>query len=529
MTSDPADKVLVVGASGFVGKSVVRDLLRRGKNVIAASRTRPQLPTGVQWYPLPDLTSSNLTWDDLPAGVGQIVYLAARVHIMQDTHPVPLSAYRAVNRDAALSLAYRAQQQGVQRFIYLSSIKVNGEASERPITELDHPAPADPYGISKLEAECALLDLGKHTDLDVVIIRPPLVYGPGVKANFMALAKAAGQGIPLPIGAIRNRRSMVYVENLADLIATVLEHPQAAGEVFLAGDGQDLSTPQLTRMLAESQGRRAWLPALPVVLLEKIGQMSGRSNVIHRLTGSLQVDIQKAYTLLDWSPPYPVWQALARTGQSLLQTNEAEGLKSSKPYIRNFRQRMYLRMRGLADRMAAAAALFMLSPLYMAIAWLIQRDSPGPALFVQERAGRHHLPFSIYKFRTMRTDTPHLSTEEMQRSGLNPVTRIGAILRRTSLDELPQLLNVLKGEMSLVGPRPALMTQTRVLTLRERAGVDQLLPGITGYAQATGRDDLSDEEKVRRDRFYLENLGPSMDLRVIWLTVRSVFKGTGNK
>lgn len=475
---------------------------------------------------LPDLSGSSIDWDPLLTGVDHIVYLAARVHVMNDTHPDPLAAYRAINRDAPLSLAEAAVRCGVRRFVYLSSIKVNGEASERPLTEEDAPQPTDPYGVSKWEAEQALLSLGRSSGLEVVVLRPPLVYGPGVKANFMALARAAGRGWPLPLGAVRNRRSLVYVENLADLIALTLEHPDAAQQVFLVSDGEDLSTAELTRRLAEAQGRMARLPAVPVSLMRLAGRLTGRGAVVDRLLGSLQVSSGKARRQLGWVAPFPVWQALARTGASLVNT----GPGGAPRLVRlSARQRLYLGVRGPLERAAAGLLLLLLSPVMLLIALLIRLDSPGPVLFLQERAGRRHQPFTIYKFRTMRQGTPHLSTEDMVKSGMNPVTPLGAMLRRTSLDELPQLLNVLRGDMSLIGPRPALMTQTPVLTLRQAAGVDRLAPGITGYAQVTGRDDLTDEEKVARDAAYLRGLGPRMDLRIVALTLNSVLHGTGNK
>ena len=193
------------------------------------------------------------------------------------------------------------------------------------------------------------------------------------------------------------------------------------------------------------------------------------------------------------------------------------------------RQNKYLFFRSIVERLVALMLLILCSPVLLLIGLLIRLDSPGPVLFWQARAGRFHLPFVIYKFRTMKIGTPDLSTDEMQRAGLSPITRLGALLRRTSLDELPQLLNVLQGNMSFIGPRPALISQSRVLTLREAAGVEQLLPGITGYAQVTGRDDLEDEEKVRRDAEYLHRVGFGMDLSIVKSTLNSVVKGTGNK
>ena len=205
------------------------------------------------------------------------------------------------------------------------------------------------------------------------------------------------------------------------------------------------------------------------------------------------------------------------------------GLDSWAESTLSGRQCQYLYMRSLVEKLIALVLLMVCLPVYVIIVILIKLDSPGSVFFVQERAGRHHIPFLIYKFRTMKTGTPNISTEDMQRSGLNPITRSGSLLRRTSFDEIPQMFNVLRGEMSFIGPRPALMTQTRVLGLREAAGVDQLPPGVTGYAQVTGRDDLDDEEKVKRDVEYMRRLSLDMDLEIVKLTLTSVLKGTGNK
>ncbi|MFC3834202.1 sugar transferase [Deinococcus rufus] len=517
----------MVGANGFVGKALVSYLTMLNVEVTAASRITQVSTSDVKTVPLPDLSLSDIQWDNVVAGVDAIVYLAARVHVMTDTHPDPLAAYMAVNRDAAVSLATAAANSGVRRFVYLSSVKVNGEVSERPFREDDAPAPTDPYGVSKLAAERDLLKVGTQTGLEVVIIRPPLVYGPGVKANFMALARAAGRGLPLPIGAIENRRSMVYVENLADLIAVTLRHPAAAGQIYFAGDGEDLSTPALTRLLAEAQGRSVRLPRVPIAVLHLLGRLTAREQVIQRLTGSLQVSIAKAQRELDWTPPYPVWQAMARTARAM--SHEQVSPQGETAHHLTASQRRYLHLRSVAERVGAAAGLVALLPLLLLLAVLIRLDSPGHPVFRQERAGQHHRPFRIYKFRTMRIDAPHLSTEDMQRSGLKPVTRLGGWLRRLSLDELPQLVNVVKGEMSLIGPRPALMTQERVLTLRETHGVDALRPGITGYAQVTGRDDLQDDEKVAKDAYYLQHVGPALDANVLARTLSSVLHGTGTK
>lgn len=514
---------LVVGASGFVGKALCRDLLNRGYTVIAAARSSQNLPAGVVHRPLGDL-NSDLDWAGLLSGVQYVIYLAARVHVMKDTHPHPLEAYRALNTAAPLAVAQAAADAGVRHFVYLSSVKVNGEISDRPLTEADPPAPTDPYGISKWEAEQALLNLGARQSLPVSILRPPLVYGPGVKANFLQLISVVKRGVPLPFASVANQRSMVYIGNLTDAIAFVMKTPAAAGCTFFVDDGSGLSTAQLVRGIAAGLGRPARLFPFPPVLLEQVGALIRRSDMIRRLTRSLEVDSSRL-RILGWTPPYTSDLGLRETVADVLKRETA--VSSAAPHRLTPRQRFYLQMRSIVEPLIAGSALLVLAPLLLLVALMIRATSPGPALFVQTRAGRGHRPFEIYKFRTMRSDAPQLSTEEMRRQDFSPITALGAVLRRTSLDELPQLLNVLRGEMSFVGPRPALMSQVPVLRGREVCGVDQLPPGITGLAQISGRDDLSDQEKVRCDSTYLRHLDLLADLLILRETFRSASKAKG--
>lgn len=522
-------KVAVIGASGFIGRHLVRDLAERGYLVMASSRRPIEFEENVSWISIPDLENLDVVWPDVIfEGVDIIIYLAARVHVTRDDHDDSLGAYIAVNRDAPLSLATKAAQAGVKRFIYLSSVKVNGEKSQVPFKETDLPKPKDFYGLSKMEAEYGLLQSCKESGMEIVIIRPPLVYGNGVGANFMALANLVGLGLPLPFGKMNNKRSMVYVGNLTDFIITTMEHPSASGEIFMVSDDGDLSVSEMVQMLAEAQGKRVYLLGVPISLLKILGELLGKREVIRRLTESLQVDVEKASLLLGWSPPYPVWQAMARTGRDLYPQPYNNNMVADKIYLTPS-QKFYLTFRQPLERLLAALCLLIIFPVWLLISSFIIMDSRGPALFVQQRAGKHHKPFRIYKFRTMRVETPDISTENMRASGLNPVTRIGAVLRATSLDEIPQLLNIVKGEMSFVGPRPALMTQAEVLSMREVTGVDGLLPGITGYAQVMGRDDLCDKDKVGYDKQYMVNLGLWYDIKVLIFTIKSVLTGVGNR
>jgi nucleoside-diphosphate-sugar epimerase len=254
-------------------------------------------------------------WGDALTGCRVVVHLAARVHVMRDGVADPLAEYRRVNVAGTMGLARQAAHAGVKRFIFLSTIKVNGEntLAGAAFSERDPPAPADPYGVSKAEAEAALIALASSTPMEVIVIRPPLVYGPGVKANLLTMTRWLARGVPLPLGAIRdNRRTLVALDNLVDLIITCLEHPAAANQVLLAGDGEALSTTDLLRRTAAALGVPARLIPVPVPLLVAAAALLGRSEVMRRLCGSLQVDTSKARQLLGWSPPVTVDEGLRR-------------------------------------------------------------------------------------------------------------------------------------------------------------------------------------------------------------------------
>ncbi|WP_081811725.1 UDP-glucose 4-epimerase family protein [Ectopseudomonas composti] len=306
--------VLVTGASGFVGAALILRLCDRTDiSVTAASRNiNHERSAGVKYLHLTDLEADHVA---IPLdGVDTIVHCAARVHVMSDQASDPASVFRRINVHATLNLARQAAIAGVRRFVFISSIKVNGEATIAGsyFYPSDEPAPEDPYAISKLEAEHGLMRLGNETGMEVVIIRPPLVYGPGVKGNFASLIKLMAKGIPLPLGAIYNKRSLVGIDNLVDLIIRCIDHPAAANQVFLAGDGEDLSTTELLRSLAEVMGQPARLIPVPVGLLSLGATLLGKQEVARRLLGSLQVDISKAREVLGWEPPVSVKEGLRR-------------------------------------------------------------------------------------------------------------------------------------------------------------------------------------------------------------------------
>jgi nucleoside-diphosphate-sugar epimerase len=312
--------ILVTGATGFVGGALVRRLSVDGTlgpvkvAIRRADNNDINQPTNVHSIQVGDLITT-ADWTAALQGVEKLVHLAARVHIMNDTNTDPLAEFRRVNVEGTANLALQAAAAGVRRFIFLSSVKVNGEFTKlnSPFTAADTPAPVDPYGVSKYEAEQALLGIAADTGMEVVIIRPPLVYGPGVKANFESMMRWLARGVPLPLaGVIDNRRSLVALDNLVDLIVTCLRHPAAANQTFLISDDEDLSTAALLKRMGQAQGRPARLFYAPVSLLELGASMLGKRSVYQRLCGSLQVDIRKTRELLGWSPPVTVDEGLRR-------------------------------------------------------------------------------------------------------------------------------------------------------------------------------------------------------------------------
>ncbi len=319
-------RILITGASGFVGQALVRQLASEGHHHLrAALRPTAKLPvdTSTLEKVIVEELAPDTNWSSALEGMEAVVHCAARVHVMNETAGDPLSKFRRTNVEGTLALARQAQQAGVRRFIFISSIKVNGEETQpgRPFTADDTPAPADPYGISKMEAEQALRELARNGAMEVVVIRPVLVYGPGVKANFLSMIRWLDKGIPLPLGGITsNRRSLVALDNLVDLICVCLTHPDAAGQVFLASDGEDLSTTAMLRRISLALGKSPFLPSIPASWLMLAARMMGRPGIAQRLCGSLQVDISKNRDLLGWTPRTTVDAAFQKTVEAYRRT-----------------------------------------------------------------------------------------------------------------------------------------------------------------------------------------------------------------
>tara|TARA_R110002049_G_scaffold224693_7_gene396433 strand:+ start:690 stop:1652 length:963 start_codon:yes stop_codon:yes gene_type:complete len=317
-------KILVTGANGFVGNALVRQLLADNYEVTGTVRsTESRLPEGVYRFLIPNILDVT-HWHTILESVNVVIHTAARVHVMDDSVADPLLEFRKVNVDATLNLARQAADAGVKRFIFISSIKVNGELTQldQPFKPNDNYIPTDPYGLSKYEAEQGLLDIADETGLEVVIIRPPLIYGPNVKANFASMIKWVNKGIPLPLGVIHNQRSLVALDNLVSFIIHCIDHSKAANETFLISDGEDVSTTELLQKVASAFGKKARLIPVSVSLMTFMARLVGKGAMATRLFGSLQVDSSKARKLLDWQPVITMDEQLNKTVEAYLENEK---------------------------------------------------------------------------------------------------------------------------------------------------------------------------------------------------------------
>ncbi len=319
-------KVLITGPDGFIGTKLCQIMIQNHILVYGALQQPIALPQGCESIVIGDI-EKNVDWSPALENIGTLVHLAARVHVMQDTAADPLEEFRKVNVEGTRRLAEKAAEAGVGRFLFLSSVKVNGEKTEQltgPFTESSEEKPEDPYAVSKWEAEQVLREIEARTGMEVVIIRPPLIYGPGVKANFLKLIQLVDRGIPLPFGLIKNRRSFLSLTNIADLICHCLEHPAAGGQTFLASDGEDVSTPELVRRISKALGRPARLLPVPEWLMKFGGTITGKSAQVDRLCGTLQIDSSKVRNLLGWTVPSSMEEELAKIAEWYKSTDYAD-------------------------------------------------------------------------------------------------------------------------------------------------------------------------------------------------------------
>lgn len=312
---------LVTGANGFLGRHLTAGLLAAHIDFVGAIRVLPDDFDRDSNLVAVDRIDENTNWSQILLDIDVVIHLAARTCVVRGSDAAALRDVRCVNVEGTLNLARQAAAAGVRRFVFVSSIKVNGENTNGrpPFTEYDAPNPLDAYGISKLEAEIGLRELATSTGLEAVIIRPPLVYGAGVRANFLSLLKLADSRIPLPFSLVSNVRSMIYVENLVDFIILCCTHPKATSQTFLVADQKSLSLAELMTLIRTSMGRKTQLWPLPSFLFRLFGVILGKSKIVDRLVGNLEVDSSYAMKLLNWSPPFSVEQGIKVTVDAFIQ------------------------------------------------------------------------------------------------------------------------------------------------------------------------------------------------------------------
>ena len=316
-------KILVTGVSGFVGQSLIRELKLKNIRFVGIVR-QLSLSNLDGMIEVSDFSIPNI-WQKPLANCDVVIHLAARVHVMREVTESPLMAFLDINLKGTLSLAEAAAKAGVKRFIYVSSIKVNGESTtNKKFIETDIPNPLNPYAISKWEAEKALRKIEQETGMELVILRPPLIYGPRVKANFASLLKLVDKGLPLPLLGINNKRSLIFLDNFVDAIITCVMHPNAAGKTYLVSDGEDVSMAQLVKKIAVSLNRPSYLFYFPLIVIRLIAKLIGKTSSINRVTESLVIDSSKIRIELDWRPPFTIDQGLKITADAYRKISISE-------------------------------------------------------------------------------------------------------------------------------------------------------------------------------------------------------------
>ena len=553
--------IVVTGATGFIGTHLVRAL--RGRNLpvraVVRSVTKASLlPADVETVVAGDI-GAPMEWKPILEGADGVVHLAGQAHVLRATLPDTERLYWRTNVEGTRQLGEAAARAGIKKFVFVSSSKAVGErtAPDEAWREDSPCRPEDPYGQTKLEAEQALEAISAETGLVTIILRPPVVYGPGVGANILELFRLVDRGIPLPLGMVQNRRSLLYVGNLVDAILLTLEAPSASPAKFLISDGEDVSTAELARRIGDALGRPARLLPIPSGLLRAAGWAGdaverrlglalplNTQNVV-RLTGSLVIDAGRIRSDFGWRPPYGLGAGLRETAIWYRQTRRRGDVESREltAVSRCLREPMFKRP---FDLCLSAIGLLLSLPLWALIAATIWVEDGRPIFFRQKRIGRHGRLFRVLKFRSM-VQNP-VKVEVQARKDDPRITNIGRILRRTSMDELPQVWNIFVGDMSFVGPR-AQPEKERVkvreveedVYIRDVPGYElrQLVrPGLTGVTQIFARRDISHRYKFKYDLIYVRRVAanasrPSLvdDLRVfaydlalilrsVWITIR---------
>lgn len=476
-------KILVTGATGFVGAACANELAHAGHDVVRGTRRTVTAPLQAEnWLNHGDLTHP-VDWPRLLSGFDAIVHCAGLASVSGEDAEARANA---VNVAATANLAEGAAQAGVRRFVFLSSALAGAQSID------SH------YARSKLDGERRIEDIAARSGMAWVILRPPMVYGSQASGNFARLLAMVRRGLPLPLGCATAEKSFIGIDNLASAVSAAVTHDAAADKKFFVADAEKSSTAGLVRKIAVGLNRPARLMPIPMSAMRLLGRATGKEREIRSLFDPLTVDISSIQNTLDWKPPLTFDQGIM---QAVAGSDAAQ--KSLHP------------MKRALDVIASLAGLALTWPI-MALAMLaVRAETPGAPLFQQVRLGQYKKPFTLYKIRSMHTGVKNDATHMLP---VSAITRVGRFLRRSKIDELPQLINVLRGDMSLVGPRPCLPSQSALIEARERLGVFDLRPGMTGLAQVRGID-MSDAERLAAiDLEYKQTATTTLDLKLIAAT-----------
>ncbi|GEM_PF-46159 len=508
-------KFAVTGATGFVGRHLVRKLQISGHSVTCLSRQSSALPRALQGVQHRQL-DNYLNIDTLTralAGVDVVVHLAARAHVLEKTAVSDEDAFKVANVESAVAVARAARTARARRFVLISSIGVNGDCTNGiPFTENDEPRPQELYAVSKWRAEQKIRSELADGPTDFVILRPTLVYGSECPGNFRLLLNLVYHLPLVPLGALHRPRSLIHVENLCDAIIKASVQPAVSRQTFVLSDGLNFSIAEVARTLSHAFGKdpKCVIP-IPEAILRSAACLIGKSDSAHKLLAELAVDSSAFQKVAGWTPPIEPVLGLEET---------------ARWFASREKDRSSEKMKRIFDLSLAIYSVALLALPIVVIFLLVRLSSPGPALYWSDRVGKNNRVFRMPKFRSMRVGTPALATHLLKDPDAY-VTPIGFFLRKSSLDELPQLWSILVGDMSFVGPRPALFNQDDLIALRSQHGAHKLTPGLTGWAQVNGRDELPLLEKVKLDSEYLRRRSLWFDIRILWLTFVKVLRQEG--
>jgi len=500
--------ILITGASGFIGRHLVKRLVAEGRRVNIVGRQNPfesaLVESGKIRFFAIDAIGPNTDWRPALEGCSSLVHLAAQVPV----RGLDDAVYESVNAQGTARLVHQAGESGVRRIVFASSIFAITPSTNADVIDDEYsPRPATAYGQSKLAAEKSLSKFAT-SGRSAISLRFPMVYGEAAGGNWARLKQLAALPVPLPLALAHNRRSMLAVENAVDAIlhAEVNATTENSG-AYAVSEGAELRLAEIVTTLRKGRGGSSLLIPVPVAILRTLLRSLGQSGMADSLLGSLVVDGSRFSRVFDW---HPVIDTVAAISASSVRAKGIENRRGQGIGKRVF------------DVVLAASGLAVLSPFILLLAFLVRVTSSGPALFVQDRIGQNEKPFACYKFRTMATDAPIAGSHQVGESWITP---IGHKLRRFKLDEIPQLINVLRGDMSLVGPRPCLPVQDDVINARRRKGVFAVRPGITGLAQLQGIDMSMPDRLAEVDQTYIETRSLTGDLRLLLRTLTSAGRG----